>query len=311
MIAFSQARDRFVNYYMKVADESKNLSQEVLVQELPNLSQTFRFINQKSDPKLSHYFWEAISSFLWEKYYWHLYKDWGTKTLELLSRSRGFNLQEAWLCSEQGWISMEWGDYDLASKMFSRSEKLFRLVTPPDYRGLCIILRYLGVLNYRKKNFTLSVEYLDKAEKIATQHKFEVMQSEIYNLQATIARKEGNLEKSSSLYYQSIEILKKIGDSWYLPTAMRNFAKLEIELGNLDKAKSYFLEAIQICENEKRLDILYSCQLALAELEFQLGNLNEAIQMANSAGNGFTSLGLISAIERVSILKKRIKNHIK
>lgn len=311
MISFSQARDRFVDYYIKIADESKNMPREMVEQDLPNISQTFRFVSQQCDPKLSHTFWEAISDFLWDKYYWHLYQDWGTTTLDIVSKSSGFNLQEAWLCSEQGWIAMEWGDYDLASKLFCRSEQLFQNITPPDYRGLCIILRYLGVLYYRKKDFFLSIEYLNKAEKIAIQHKFDVMLSEIYNLQASIARKEGDLENASSLYYQSIEILKKIGDSWHLPPAMRNLAKLEIELTHFDKAKSNLLDAIQICEQEKRLDILYSCELVLAELEFQMDNLGMANQMAHDAKDGFTSLGLNSACERATTLIVKINDQLK
>ena len=311
MISFSQARDRFVSYYFKVAEETKNLKQDVVEQELPNISQTFRFISQQHDPKLSHSFWEAISGFLWDKYYWHLYQDWGTKILEIVSGRSSFILQEAWLCSEQGWITMEWGDYDLALRMFSRSEQLFRNIDPPDYRGLCIILRYLGVLNYRRRNFVLSIEYLNGAKEIAIQHKFDVMLSEIYNLQASIARKEGNLENALILYSQSIEILEKIGDSRHIPPAMRNLAKLKIELGNFDEAKSDLLNAIQICEHDKNFNILYSCQLALAELEFQMGNLEAASQMARNAKNGFISLSIDNASERATTLIERINEQLK
>jgi tetratricopeptide (TPR) repeat protein len=307
-IAFSKARDNFISYYFRVAGNSNDLPQKIIEQDLPNISQAFRFIIKKSDPKLSYDFWEAISAFLWNKYYWLLYQDWGTKTLGIVSKHDDFNLEEAWLSSEQGWIAMEWGDYDLALKMFCRSEQLFRNLEIADYRGLCIILRYLGVLYYRMNEYSRSLKYLSEAEHIAIEHDFGIMLSEIYNLQGTIARKQGDFDNAYVLYQRSIEILEKIGNAWYLPPAYRNLAKLEIEYGRLEKARSDLHTAIKLCENEKRLDILYSCQLALAELEFDMGNYEFADQLAKKARDGFISLQLDKARKEATKLINRIQN---
>jgi tetratricopeptide (TPR) repeat protein len=306
-VTLSEARDLYIDYYFEVANKSTSLPQTNIEQDLPNISQTFRLINLKRDPELSYAFWEAISGFLWNKYYWLLYQEWGTKTLEIVSNFNDFNLQEAWLCSEQGWIAMEWGDYDLASEMFSRSERLFRNHEITDYKGLCIIQRYLGVLYYRMKEYSQSINYLREAEHIAIDQNFGIILSEIYNLQGTIARKQGDFDNSYVLYQRSIEILEKIGNAWYLPPVYRNLAKLEIEYGHLEKAKSDLHIAINLCENEKRLDILYSCQLALAELEFDMGNLEIADELAKKARDGFTSLQLDKAYKEALALINQIR----
>jgi tetratricopeptide (TPR) repeat protein len=295
--SFREVRHRYVDYFWKIARASDKLPKEEVEAELPNLSNAFYMVLGEKDARVAHKFWEAMGDFFWYRCYWHFYSDWGENTLRLLQETGSNRLAEGWLMSELGWLHMEWGDFISAEELFFKAKDLF--CAEEDQRGICIIERYIGVLAYRKNDLDTASKQYKAAEQIARANNYELILSEIYNLQGSLESTKGNKERAFELYTESKKLVEKLGDKWRLTATLRNLAQLEAELGHYEAAKTGFEQIIELCLQADRKDMLYSCQIKLAKIERKLGNLIRAKELALAARDGYTYLGMKRDLEEV------------
>lgn len=304
---------RFIKVYASFAYKEK-ISYSVLNEEIANLNLAFKTIIDLQEREILIEFWYGVKDFLIEWGYWDVFLNWGKKTLINLPKKDW--ITRAYILADMGWVYMDQSYYEEAEKYFIKSEKLFNLITPTevdiDYlnRGICAIVRYLGVLYYRMQKYEIAKTKFMKALDLSKKYNLKGMEAESYNLLGSLARKKGALLEAKDYYEKSLSIMKSINNNWQVPTIIRNISRLNKELGRLSESKQGLLEAIALCEEIGRKDLLFGCQLCLAEIEFELGNYDKSLNLTKYARKGFINLGMLTGIDKADNLLNLINNKI-
>lgn len=302
---YSNAQDRYVQYYLNRARASSQLSPKAVRDDLPNLQHAFQLVTSSGDNQLASEFWDALSASLWNYGFWDVYGEWVSATLRLSEVEDRDSLARAWRISELGWLVMEKANYALADSLFRSASEVFH--KEQDLKGICTIERYLGVLAYRTKDYERAAIQYALAERIAEENSYLLSLSEIWNLQGSLERKLKHYDLARSKYEAAATLCETEGDLSRATAVYRNLAQLAVAQGDTNAARTAFERTISLCQSVNRVDMLHSCELKLASLEQSVGNVERALALALKAREGFIQLGLSDSVQQANDLLARLQ----
>ena len=234
--------------------------------------------------------WEKTSGKLWFLGYWNDYFRCGNIVLKSAKAVNNMAI-EAQLLSEMGWVCMEWEDFATAEKFFNESLQQYERLENP--RGMCRLMRYLGVLSHRQQQLNSALEHYRRALKVVSAnstsssandnwafHEAELpnvlgeLYLELQDFSASYPELKLSLERYTSLinryrYYQADPLL--------------NLGRWHFLQGEYDRAKQYYKDCLQLSQEISRPDTIARVLLRLAELAEVEGKSEEALQLASEA----------------------------
>ena len=234
--------------------------------------------------------WEKTSGKLWFLGYWNDYFRCGNIVLKSAKAVNNMAI-EAQLLSEMGWVCMEWEDFATAEKFFNESLQQYERLENP--RGMCRLMRYLGVLSHRQQQLNSALEHYRRALKVVSAnstsssandnwafHEAELpnvlgeLYLELQDFSASYPELKLSLERYTSLinryrYYQADPLL--------------NLGRWHFLQGEYEQARQYYQDCLQLSQEISRPDTIARVLLRLAELAEVEGKTEEALQLASEA----------------------------
>ena len=295
---------RYMHYYLHFPQRIQAAGIAEVSLEIPHMQRAFNWSIAFQNQYVPD-FWNAAKDLLMNYGFWHVFIDWGRKSL-LILQDLEYTEDEAWLRSDLGWLAMEQNQFPAAHHLFLTALDEFQQSENLD--GICTLERYLGVLKYRMGDLTQADEHVSKSLCIANMEKFEGKVALALDLKGSIARKRQQYDLARRFYRESIERLANLEKDSNMILVKRNLARLECQEGYFSKAKSLYLEILKECERLHRMDALYGCQVCLAEVEIELGYLENAHLLLTLAREGFIQLGMHHDLELVGKILQKLSS---
>ena len=180
------------------------------------------------------------------------------------------------------------------------------------FKGKSIM--YMGIVVMDQGNYTLAMEYYNKAKDIFLELDDIRGVSNCYTNIGIIYGELGKLQNSLEAYFKSQAELEKIGDKVGIARNYNNIGIIYSDMGNYDKALEFYLKSLKIKEelgdkrgiaqsynnigilhkdhgnNEKSIEY-YQKSLDLSE---EIGDYLSASDALNNLGNVYSDLGTIA-----------------
>lgn len=145
----------------------------------------------------------------------------------------------------KGWTCMKKGLYESAEKNIKEALKIIGK-DRKNKKELADIYHALGIINYHKDRYHLSLKYLEKG--LAIRNETENIQGQASSLVsiANVYLNIGQVNEALENFEKSLKIFKKIGDKSHMSTALNNIGNLYIKKGRLEKAYSHYEKSYEI-----------------------------------------------------------------
>lgn len=246
-------------------------------------------------------YWQEASLDLWNLGYWNDYFRCGNIILRVAnSLNKVANIAQ--LLSELGYVCMEWENFDIAQTYFYESLHKYELIK--DTRGQSRLLRYLGVLFYRKKDLTTALEYYRMAFDIVAANRTKVshdsqwafQEAELHNVIGEVYLELKEFSVSYRELNLSLDKYQVLGDQYlyFQADPLLNLGRWHFLQGDYAQAKHYYQDCIQLCLEITRPDTMANALLHMAELAEAEDNEEEALKLISEservAGTEVTSV---------------------
>ena len=263
--------------------------------------------------------WEKVSGKLWFECYWNDYFRCGKIVLKAARHINDVKIQ-AQLLGEMGYACMEGEDFVRAEQNFQESLQKYQLLK--EFSKECKLLRYLGNLANRQKQYELALEHYQKAwdilntkrSQIPIDDQLALHEAELPNVIGCVYLELRNFSASYQQFNQSLknyQVLledyphKRIRYRYYQTELIMNLGKCHFLQGDYEQARRCYEDCLLVSREISRNDTIASTLLSLAELEEVKGNKEEAIKLAGEAEN-VAGTEITSVRERAAIFKEKL-----
>ena len=274
--------------------------------------------------KLLFEVWEKVSGQLWFECYWNDYFRCGKIVLKAARHINDVKIQ-AQLLGELGYACMEDEDFVQAQQCFQESLQKYQLLK--EFSKECKLLRYLGNLANRQKQYEIALEHYNQAGEILKAKRSQIpIDDQLALHEAELPNVIGcvylELRDFSASYQQFHFSLKKyqillenypnmrIPSRYYQAAPLMNLGKWHFLQGDYEQARRYYQDCLLLSREISRNDTMATVLLSLAELAEVEGNKEEAIKLASEselvAGTEITSVREQAAIFKEKLLSKTI-----
>ncbi|MEG4916571.1 tetratricopeptide repeat protein [Microcoleus sp. B7-D4] len=282
--------------------------------------------NDESKPSFSLLFkvWEKASEKLWFLCYWNDYFRCGNIVLKAARDVNNVEVQ-AQLLSELGYACMEGEDFVQAQQCFQESLQKYQLLK--DFLNECKLLRYLGNLATRQKQYEIALDHYNQAgeilkakcSQIPIDDQLAFYEAELPNVIGCVYLELRDFSASYQQFNLSLknyQILLEdypnliIRYRYYQADPLMNLGKWHFLQGDYEQARRYYQDCLLLSREISRNDTIANVLLSLAELAEVDGNKEEAIKLASEselvAGTEITSVRERAAIFKEKLLSKTI-----
>ncbi|WP_445174662.1 tetratricopeptide repeat protein [Microcoleus sp.] len=274
--------------------------------------------------KLLFKVWEKVSGKLWFECYWNDYFRCGNIVLKAARHIKDVKVQ-AQLLGELGYACMEGEDFVRAQQCFQESLQKYQLLK--EFSKECKLLRYLGNLANRQKQYEIALEHYHQAWEILKAKRSQIpIDDQLALHEAELPNVIGcvylELRDFSASYQQFNLSLKnhqilledypnmRIRYRYYQADPLMNLGKWHFLQGDYEQARRYYQDCLLLSTEISRNDTMATVLLSLAELAEVEGNKEEAIKLASEservAGTEITSVRERAAIFKEKLLSKTI-----
>ncbi len=315
-----------MNINLKSAEDRANLLSDLVEFQKACLSNS-----PESDRRFDQLLkiWDVTSEILWAHGYWNDYLKCGTIALDCATQLKKRDI-EGRILNELGWAQMEQEEFDIAQRCFSDSLQVFEEIGDRVSQGQS--LRYMGVLNFRRRYFGLALKCYQDALTIV-QEELEILQeelklkpldrrlnelnqrvlhqqAELHNVLGNLYLKLWNVNTSRQEFIAGLQGFRNLQKLYISPTPssylyfqsvpLLNLGRVAMLSGRYRKAQHYFDRCYQLCERIDRPDTKAGVLFRMAELAKLQGKKKEAEEFAKEAEN--------IAQEEMPSLRNRAKN---
>ncbi|MEG4571757.1 tetratricopeptide repeat protein [Microcoleus sp. N3A4] len=282
--------------------------------------------NDESEDSFSllFYVWEKVSIKLWFLCYWNDYFRCGNIVLKAAIHINDVNVQ-AQLLGELGYAYMESEDFVQAQQCFQESLQKYQLLK--EFLKECKLLRYLGNLANRQKQYELSLEHYyqaweilkTKRSQIPIDDQLALHEAELPNVIGCVYLELRDFSASYQQFNLSLKNYQilledypnvRIRYRYYQADPLMNLGQWHFLQGDYDQARRYYQDCLLLSREISRNDTIANVLLSLAELAEVEGNKEEAIKLATEselvAGTEITSVRERAAIFKEKLLSKTI-----
>lgn len=305
--------ERYIRYFSDLAE--RNEYEALRVDDVRFILDWCNRHNQRKLIQLVY----ALSYFFFNYGLWGERIEWARQALNA-SRNLGDYKAEAWmLINELGYMSIQQAKYDSAEEYLREGlqvvqENISMMDTEEIkadakdklgwqfMKGLA--LRYLGILNSNRSDYTEAQRYLEQSVEV-----FEILKrkSIIANQRiemAELALERGDTNTARDLFYQAIEYHNKQKDAkpWVIPWIARAYyglGDIEMQRGKLDEARNFYTTALDLLRVRHDEYEIAQVHLRLALVEEKIGNYESAIGLLEDALRVFARLGTVALVDQV------------
>jgi tetratricopeptide (TPR) repeat protein len=274
--------------------------------------------------KLLFKVWEKVSEKLWFECYWNDYLRCGNIVLKAARHINDVKVQ-AQLLGELGYACMEGEDFFQAQQCFQESLQKYQLLK--EFSKECKLLRYLGNLANRQKQYEIALEHYHtaweilktKRSQIPIDDQLALHESELPNVIGCVYLELRDFSASYQQFNLSLKNYQilledypnmRIRYRYYQADPLMNLGKWYFLQGDYEQARRYYQDCLLLSKEISRNDTMASTLLSLAELAEVEGNKEEALQLASEservAGTEITSVRERAAIFKEKLLSKTI-----
>ena len=274
--------------------------------------------------KLLFKVWEKVSGKLWFECYGNDYFSCGNIVLKAAINVKDVKVH-AQLLAELGYACMEGEDFVQAQQCFQESLQKYQLLK--EFSKECKLLRYLGNLANRQKQYEIALEHYHQAWEILKTKRSQIpIDDQLALHEAELPNVIGcvylELRDFSASYQQFNLSLKnyqilledypnmRIPYRYYQADPLMNLGKWHFLQGDYEQARRYYQDCLLLSKEISRNDTRATVLLSLAELAEVEGNKEEAIKLASEselvAGTEITPVRERAAIFKEKLLSKKI-----
>ena len=268
--------------------------------------------------------WEKVSGKLWFECYWNDYFRCGNIVLKAARDVNNVEVQ-AQLLSELGWAYMEGEHFVQAQQCFQESLQKYQLLK--EFLNECKLLRYLGNLANRQKQYEIALEHYNHAGEILKAKRSQIpiddllalSEAELPNVIGCVYLELRDFSASYQQFHLSLKTYQillenypnmRIRSRYYQAAPLMNLGKWHFLQGDYEQARRYYQDCLLLSREISRNDTMATVLLSLAELAEVEGNKEEAIKLASEselvAGTEITSVREQAAIFKEKLLSKTI-----
>ncbi|MEG4984245.1 tetratricopeptide repeat protein [Microcoleus sp. BR0-C5] len=266
--------------------------------------------------------WEKVSGKLWFECYWNDYFHCGKIVLKAARYVNDVKVQ-AQLLGELGYACMEGENFVQAQQCFQESLQKYQLLK--EFSKECKLLRYLGNLANRQKQYELALEHYQQAwdilktkrSQIPIDDQLALHEAELPNVIGCVYLELRDFSASYQQFNLSLknyQVLledypqKRIRYRYYQTELIMNLGKCHFLQGDYEQARRCYEDCLLVSREISRNDTMATVLLSLAELAEVEGNKEEAIKLASEservAGTEITSVRERAAIFKEKLLSK-------
>ena len=274
--------------------------------------------------KLLFNVWEKVSGQLWFECYWSDYFRCGNIVLKAARDVNNVEVQ-AQLLGELGYACMEGEDFVQAQQCFQESLQKYQLLK--EFSKECKLLRYLGNLANRQKQYEIALEHYNQAGEILKAKRSQIpiddllalSEAELPNVIGCVYLELRDFSASYQQFHLSLKTYQillenypnmRIQSRYYQAAPLMNLGKWHFLQGDYEQARRYYEDCLLLSREISRNDTMATVLLSLAELAEVEGNKEEAIKLASEselvAGTEITSVREQAAIFKEKLLSKTI-----
>jgi tetratricopeptide (TPR) repeat protein len=167
-----------------------------------------------------------------------------------------------------------------------------------------VALLNLGVILVSQRQPDIAESYLEEAKDICQEHHFEWELARVHMLLGTAHRDQNKYTSARSHLSKAFDLFKALGDIFFQCTVQWIVGHLEVKQGNLNKATSEYRESLRIARIVKNRWTIANIIEGLANVEKAKGYHDRALRLYLASKKIFDEVGgnrpyLEEIIERV------------
>ena len=269
--------------------------------------------------KLLFKVWEKVSGKLWFECYWNDYFSCGNIVLKAAINVKNVKVQ-AQLLAELGYACMEGEDFVQAQQCFQESLQKYQLLK--EFSKECKLLRYLGNLANRQKQYEIALEHYHQAweilktkrSQIPIDNKFAFYEAELPNVIGCVYLELRDFSASYQQFHLSLKNYQILLENYpnmrsryryYQADPLMNLGQWHFLQGDYEQARRYYQDCLLLSREISRNDTMATVLLSLAELAEVEGNKEEAIKLATES-ELVAATEITSVRERAAIFKEKL-----
>lgn len=315
------ARDRWVHWYLALArthggkDWREWQDYTPLEQEWENINEAMDWCIAQNLYAEACQFWRDVRCYTYSQGYresrlncWDTPLDWLNWLIQRAQEREDW-ATVAEMMSDRAWkltLMEQPRHLAAASILFTQSWEL-RHHQPISWQTDLAI--QIAVWHIQQRQFELADQWLQRAQELLNQNRFEPFQGTRFQLmiqyyQGEICYKTGEYDRSKALF-ESIAIEAERIEWQRVQFLAKDFlADVAIKQGNLDEAQLWLTEGLEVAQSHgDRCSEAYT-KRSLAQLERQRGHLKAAQHWAMAARDEFERLGMVpEAQETLALLQ--------
>jgi tetratricopeptide (TPR) repeat protein len=141
----------------------------------------------------------------------------------------------------------------------------------------------LATLAFRKKEYSLALEFANKCLETANREQDTVYMSHSYNILGVVYKYLKDYDQSISFYLKSLELSKSTGSKKNIGNVLGNLGILYLDLGDSTNAKRYIKEALKYSRYIQDKSVLANTQSKMAFFYYDYMQYDSAILMAKKS----------------------------
>ena len=147
-----------------------------------------------------------------------------------------------------GLLAYRLGDTAASRQSNTKALEIADKINDTEARGLALL--GLCRAEFSEGNFetsyNLALKSIDLLNQLGPSHKQGTMTFAAHSAQAI-----GKLDEAESIFRQSLELNKQLGDETMLPVDLHNLGHVEVKLGKIDEAEKHFNECEELADGSK------------------------------------------------------------
>ena len=136
------------------------------------------------------------------------------------------------------------GSLSEAISLFEKSLELYKVINKPS--SLSKIYDFLATTHFQIGNYEISLDFFQKALKIANENGDEVRKCSLYGNMGNVYQKQGKVSLALEQHFKSLFLAKKLKKVSNQANAYQNIAGSYILIGKRKKALEYYLKSLNI-----------------------------------------------------------------
>lgn len=163
-----------------------------------------------------------------------------------------------------------------------------------DQQQTAAILLGLGrLVGLRQGDYAAGHRFVDESQKIARLIGDQRLEGSAIHCLAALARLEGDYTRAVSLYMDSLNLCREVGDAGGLTVEQLNLGFMTLKKNDIDAAREWFTDSLRSAHERKDSYVIAPNLLGLADVAARSGDPDRAARLLGSAESVLEKAALV------------------